>query len=186
MTTLTSVTDAFALPRDFPALPPKRRREIVWELARARSRHRESLDETIRHAHEDAEPAVIPALTSALEADPDRLVKRHAAYGLACIPDEAVVPALLGALPSPDRATKGHAILALGRLHQREAVPDLVRLLDDRYARMLVADALVEIGDERALTALRRAAARGSPVRRYRLRKRASALEAAAGERGAE
>jgi HEAT repeat protein len=172
---------SFALPSDFLTLPPKERREIVWSLARTRSHRRESLAETIRHANEDGETAVVPALTVALEVDPDTLVKRHAAYGLACIPDQAVVPALRGALPSADRATKGHAILALGRLRVREAVPDLLLLLDDRYARMLVADALVEIADEHALTPLRHAASRGSPLRRHRLRKRVSALEIAVG-----
>ena len=174
--------DPFALPPDFLTLAPKERREITWRLARTR-RHRESVAEAIRHASEDGEPAVIPALTVALEADPDTLVKRHAAYGLACIADQAVVPPLRGALPSADRATKGHAILALGRLHVRDAVPDLARLLDDRYARMLVADALAEIGDERALAPLSRAAARGSPLRRLRLRKRVSTLETALGDR---
>ena len=174
---------SFALPREFHTLPPKERREIVWSLALTRSRSRDSLAETVRHSNEDGEPAVIPALTVALEVDPDKLVKRHAAYGLACIADQAVVPALRGALPAADRATKGHAILALGRLRVRDAVPDLARLLDDPYARMLVADALVEIGDERGLAPLRGAAARGSPLRRRRLRKRVSALETALGER---
>jgi len=174
---------SFALPRDFGTLPPKHRRELIWTLARTRSRERESAAEAIRHASEDGEPAVIPALTVALEVDPDTLVKRHAAYGLACISDQAVIPPLRGALSSADRATKGHAIVALGRLRAHEAVPDLARLLDDRYARMLVADALVEIGDEGALAPLSRAAARGSPLRRHRLRKRVSTLETALGER---
>jgi HEAT repeat protein len=163
-------------------LPSKQRREIVWNLAQARSRRRDSLAETIRHSHDDGEPAAAPALTVALEDDPDRLVKRHAAFGLACIRDRAVVSPLRGALPLDDRATKGHAIVALGRLGAREAVPDLVPLLDDPYARMLVADALVAIGDERGLAPLRQAAARGSPVRRARLRKRVSALESALGQ----
>ena len=176
---------SLTLPPDYMTLAPKERREIVWKLALKRSRHRESLDETIRHAGKDGEPAVIPALLVALEADPDTLVKRHAAYGLASIPDQAIAPALRGALPSADRATKGHAIVGLGRLRARDAVPDLARLLDDRYARMLVADALVEIRDEHALAPLRAAAARGSPVRRYRLRKRIAALETALGLRAA-
>ncbi len=174
--------DPFALPSDFVALEPKERREIVWELAQARSRSRDSLAETIRHSNQDGEPAAIGALTVALEADPDRLVKRHAAYGLARIPDEAVVGPLIGALPLRDRATKGHAILALGRLRAREAVPDLVPLLDDRYARMLVANALVAIGDERGLAPLRQAATCLSPVRRYHLGRRVRALEAALGQ----
>ena len=175
--------DACTLPDDFLTLPVRERREIVWSMARRRSRHRESTAEAIAHAHEDGEPAVVPALTVALEVDPDTQVKRHAAFGLGCIPERAVVPALRRALASTDRATKGHAILALGRLHEPDVVPDLVRLLDDRYARMLVADALLEIGDERALAPLRGAAARGSPFRRYRLRKRISALERALAER---
>ena len=173
---------SFVLPPDFQTLAPKQRREIVWSMAQARSRPRDPIAERIRNARDDGVPAAIPALTEALEADPDRLVKRHAAYGLACIPDRAVVPALRGALTLPDRATKGHAILALGRLRVREAVPELLDLLDDSYARMLVADALVAIGDERGLVPLRQAAKRAFGVRRYRLRKRISALESELGQ----
>lgn len=172
---------ALTLPPDFPNLPVRERREIVWKLTQRRSRHRESTAEAIIHAHEDGEPAVVPALTVALEVDPDTQVKRHAAYGLACIPDRAVVPVLRGALASTDRATKGHAVIAMGRLRAREAVPDLAGLLDDTYARFLAADALVEIADERALAALRQAASHGSPMRRYRLHKRVSALETTLG-----
>lgn len=174
--------DPFALPGDFLALARKQRREIVWELAQARSRSRDSLAETIRHSNQDGEPAVIPALTTALEVDPDRLVKRHAAFGLGRIPDKAVAGPLIGALPLADRATKGHAILALGRLRVREAVPELVPLLHDRYARMLVANALVAIGDERGLNPLREAANCLSPVRRFHLQRRVRALEAALGQ----
>ena len=174
--------DSFDLPRDFIQLAPKQRREIVWSLAQARSRSRDSLAETVRHSNEDGEPAAMGALTVALEVDPDRLVKRHAAYGLSRIPDEAVAGPLIGALPLPDRATKGHAILALGRLRAHEAVPDLVPLLQDRYARMLVANALVAIGDERGLEPLRQAATCRSPVRRYHLRRRVWALETALGQ----
>ena len=173
---------SFGLPPDFVTLPPKQRREIVWSLAKARSNSRDSLAETGQHSNEDGEPAAIEALTVALEADPDRLVKRHAAYGLACIPDEAVAGPLIGALPLPDRATKGHAILALGRLRVREAVPDLVPLLHDRYARMLAANALVAIGDERGLEPLRQAAKTHVPVRRFQLRRRVWALETALGQ----
>ena len=150
--------DPLALPSDFVTLSPKQRREIVWDLAQTRSRSGDSLAETIGHPNQDGEPAAIPALTVALEADPDRLVKRHAAFGLARIPDEAVVEPLIGALALADRATKGHAILALGRLRARAAVPELVPLLGDRHARMLVANALVAIGDERVCAPLRRAA----------------------------
>jgi len=172
---------SLALPPDFITRTPKQRREVVWALAQARSRTRESLVETIRHSGEDGEPGVVAALTTALEADPDKLVKRHAAYGLASVPDQAVVPPLRGALALPDRATKGHAILGLGRRRAREAVPDLAALLDDRYASLMAADALVAIGDEGGLAPLRQAAGRGLPLRRHRLRRRVWGLEAALG-----
>jgi HEAT repeat protein len=175
---------SLTLPHDFLRLPVRERREIVWSLASRRSRHRESTAEAVMHAYEDGEPAVVPALTVALEVDPDTHVKRHAAFGLGCIPEQAVVPVLRGALASKDRATKGHAILALGRLRAREALPDLAVLLDDTYARFLAADALVAIADEQALAALRQAASHGSPLRRHRLRKRVSALETTLGTRG--
>jgi hypothetical protein len=48
---------------------------------------------------------------------------------------------------------------------------------------MRAADALVAISDEQALGPLRRAAARGSPLRRRRVRKRLAALEMALGGR---
>jgi HEAT repeat protein len=172
---------SFALPHDFLMLPSKERREIVSSLGRTRSRRRASSAQAIQHWHEDGESEVIPALTVALELDPDAVVKRSAAFGLGCIPDQVVVPALRGALTSPDRATKAHAIYALGRLGAREAVPDLVLLLDDWYARIPAADALVAIEDADALGPLRQAAARGPCLRRRRLQKRVSALERAVG-----
>jgi HEAT repeat protein len=174
---------AMRLPRDFFTLPARERRELVWGFTQRRSHRRPSTREAIAHMHEDGDPAAVGALSTALELDPDTLVKRHAAFGLSCIPDQTVVPALLSALTFPDRATKGHAILALGALHVREAVPALLRMLDDSYGRIPAADALVAIADERALEPLRDAAARGSWLRRRRLRERVSALETALGQR---
>ena len=173
---------SFGLPPDFIGRTPKQRREVVWALAQVRSRTCESLPETMRHSGEDGEPGVVPALTVALQTDPDKLVKRHAAYGLACVADDAIVPPLRGALALADPATKGHAILGLGRRRAREAVPELVGLLDDRYASLMAADALVAIGDERGLGGLSAAAGRGLPLRRHRLRRRVWALEAALGQ----
>jgi len=175
---------SFALPADYLMLPAGERRAVVESLTERRTVRRDSLREVIAHHYEDGDPAVIGGLSIALELDPDRRVKRAAAAGLACIPDKAVIPALRGALSAKDRATKGHAIFALGRLGAREAVPDLVRLLDDSYSRTAVADALVAIEDEDALRALRRAAARGPRFRRRRLGQRVSALESALGDKG--
>ena len=173
---------SFGLPPDFITRTPKQRREVVWALAQVRSRTRDPQAEAVRRSGVDGEPGVVPALTVALETDPDKLVKRHAAYGLASVADPAIIPPLRGALALPDRATKGHAILGLGRRRAREAVPDLVALLDDHYASLMAADALVAIGDERGLPAIRGAAGRGLPLRRHRLRRRVWALEAALGQ----
>lgn len=164
------------LPPDFPTLAPRDRREIIKDLANPRS-DRATTRARIVHMHEDGDRDREPALTLVLKLDPDRLVKRSATFGLACIPHPAVVPGLRYALGLPDRATKGHAIFALERLRVREAVPDLVALLDNSYGSLLAADALVAIGDENALPQMRRAAGRASRIRRHRLHKRVRALE---------
>jgi HEAT repeat protein len=174
---------SFALPPDFLTLPTRERRAVVEDLARRRTIRRDSLRDVIAHTYEDGDPDVIGALSFALELDPDRVVKRAAAAGLGRIPSKTVIPALRGALSATDRATKSHAIITLGRLRAREAVPDLVRLLDDSYSRTAVAHALVAIGDEDALGPLRQAAARGPRFRRRRLQQRVSELESALGDR---
>jgi HEAT repeat protein len=158
-------------------MPVRERRDAVRRLARTRSRHRDSARERIAHIHEDGDPAVIPALAMALELDPDPEVKRGAAYGLACIPDEGVVAPLLSALASPDRATVLHAVFAFGRMRTRAAVPGLVLLLRQRPLAVSAADALVEIGSEDALVPLRSASTDGPLSCRRRLRRRVRALE---------
>ena len=141
------------------------------------------MKEAVLSLYEGGDPAALPALTTVFELDPDKAVKRAAACGLANIPDTAVAPVLLSVLAATDRATRAHAILALGRLQARDAVPALLPLLDDHYARIVAADALVAIGDERALEPLKQAAARGPGWRRRRLRERVRKLEAALGLR---
>jgi HEAT repeat protein len=165
------------LPSDFASLSDRERLEIVDEIARPRS-DRATAKQRIVHMHEDGDSSHAPALTLVLEADPDRLVKRAATFGLACIPDRLVLGGLRVALALPDRASKGHAIIALGRLRAREAVPDLIELLDERYGRIPAADALVAIGDDRALLPLRRAVADARLLTRRRLQKRVHLLEA--------
>jgi HEAT repeat protein len=167
------------LPAGFFALPYRERRAVVSRIAYRRSIRRTSTREVIAHTYTDGDPSAVGPLAVALELDPDVVVKRSAAFGLSCIPLKTVVPALRGALTSKDRATKGHAIHALGRLRAREAVPDLVLLLDDWYAGLTAADALVSIEDEHALEPMRRAAARGPRFRRRRLQQRVWALESA-------
>jgi len=168
------------LPPDYPSLSQGERAEIVSEIAKPRPAG-DTIRARIVETHESGERTHEPALTLVLEFDPDPRVKRTAAFGLACIPDRAAVPGLRMALGLPDRATKTHAIFALGRLRAREALPELVALLDDWYTCMSAADALVAIGDDRALPALSRAAGHGLPLRRRRLRKRVRLMESGAG-----
>jgi hypothetical protein len=63
-------------------------------------------------------------------------------------------------------------------LRAREAVPDLIELLDHRYGRIPAADVLVAIGDDRALLPLSRAVADARLLTRHRLQKRFHLLEA--------
>jgi HEAT repeat protein len=135
--------------------------------------------EAIRKVSEGGDPDVTPILLVVAEDDPDRVVKRHALFGLSRVSDRAAVPALRAGLRSRDRASRGHAIKGLEKLRSREAVPDLVNLLGDQYAGVMAADALVSIRDETALAPLRAAAAKGWPWRRVALARRVHALEAA-------
>src|SRR5260370_8660041 len=77
---------AMRLPRDFLTLPARERRELVWAFTQHRSRRRRSTREAIAHMHEDGDPSVVGALSTALELDPDTVVKTPAAFGLPSIP----------------------------------------------------------------------------------------------------
>jgi HEAT repeat protein len=114
------------------------------------------------------DPAIVPILAPLLENDADRTVRRNAAYGLRRTGDETAVEPLLRALSDTDKATRIHAAMGLGDLHSRAAVEPLSHLLDDPGCARATARALVEIGDERALPALKRAA---SSARSRRKRK---------------
>ena len=71
------------------------------------------------------------------------------------------------------------AILTLGRLGARDAVPELIGLLDDWRCRLPAADALAAIGDRTALAPLQEVADRDVLWRRRHLRRRVAELEAA-------
>jgi hypothetical protein len=137
--------------------------------------------ETMRNWYTGGNPDAVAALTAVVTQDPDTQVRRAALSALARIPDPAVVPAMLRGLESEDRACRMHAILAFGRLRRREGVPHLVALLDDQRSRVVVAQTLVAIRDERGLQPLRAAASRGWLWQRRRLRDCLRALEAAVG-----
>jgi len=103
------------------------------------------------------DPAIIPILAPALDEDSDPSVRRAAAYGLRRTGDQSAVQPLLGALSDTDKATRIHAAMGLGDLRSRAAVEPLSQLLTDRSCAETAARALVEIGDERAISPLRTA-----------------------------
>jgi HEAT repeat protein len=109
------------------------------------------------------DPAIVSVLGPLLEKDPDPAVRRAAAYGLRRTGDERAAEPLLRALSDSDKATRIHAVMGLGDLQSTAAVEPLSRLLDDRSCAGNAARALIEIGDKRALAALRNAASSARP-----------------------
>jgi hypothetical protein len=104
------------------------------------------------------DPTIVSVLGPLLEENPDPTVRRAAAYGLRRTGDESAAGPLLRALADSDNGTRIHAVMGLGDLRSVAAVGPLSLLLDDRSCAGNAARALVEIGDERALAALRNAA----------------------------
>lgn len=131
--------------------------------------------------YEGGDLAAIRALNEVVENDSDAYVRRAAVQGLGRMPDPSAIPGLLLGLREPERRTRYLAASALGRQKAREALPDLIRLLDDRYCRAAAAEALVAIRDDRALQPLRAAVAHAPRWRRPRLRRLVIELEAALG-----
>lgn len=130
------------------------------------------------------DPAIIPILAELLEHDDDRSVRRAAAYGLRRTEDEKAVQPLLRGLADSDKATRIHAIMGLGALRARAAVKPVSELLDDRAYAVPAARALVEIGDESALPALKRAASSAASRRHQKtLSEAAFELECRTGQR---
>jgi hypothetical protein len=114
------------------------------------------------------DPAIVPLLGPLLEHDPDPSVRRAAASGLRMTGDQSAVQPLLRALSDSDKATRIHAVMGLGDFQARTAVEPLSQLLDDPGCAQVAAKALADIGDERALAALKQAA---SSARSRRKRK---------------
>jgi HEAT repeat protein len=124
------------------------------------------------------DPAIVSVLGPLLERDLDPEVRRAAAYGLRRTGNESAAEPLLRALSDSDKATRIHAVMGLGDLQSTAAVEPLSRLLDDRSYAGDAARALVEIGDKRALAALRNAASSaGSRWSRRKFAQAATDLE---------
>jgi HEAT repeat protein len=158
----------------------KLRRSVVLHLAR-QTRGPQNSSSPVSPCPTEGDPAAISALTDAATTDPDRKVRLYAVTGLARMQDASATSGLLAGLSSDDYATRYWAIRGVARLKARDALPGLIRLLGQRRHRYAAAAALVEIRDERALEPLRKAARRGAPWTRLRLRRRAAALAGSLG-----
>jgi HEAT repeat protein len=109
-----------------------------------------------------------------LEKDPDTQVRFEAAKALVERADPTAAPVLVRALRDESSVVKGPAIVGVGKLQAREAINELVGLLDSPgfFGRRLAADSLVEIRDERAVPLLEHAAERGRDRSTRRLAKK--------------
>lgn len=175
----TNQDHSTTLPSDFFSRPKEARIKYVFALTTSWSG--KTRRETVINWYTAGDPAAVHLLTAVVMDDPDAEVQRWALNALSRIPDRAVIPAMLRGLESPDRVNRMHAILTLRRLRAREGVPRLIALLDDRRARVTVAETLVSIRDERALQPLKAASSRGWWWQRRRLRKCAAELQGSLG-----
>ena len=101
----------------------------------------------------------IPTLGKILSADPNDIVRTHAARALGEMGDAEALGPLRAALDDDSERVQMWAMNSLGRLRDRESVPLISLKLehDDWGCRAYAADALREIGDERAIPALTKA-----------------------------
>ncbi len=104
---------------------------------------------------DEATGPVISLLNDAVD-EGDYLTARFAAKALGLIGDRSISAVLVELLQCDDKFVACESALALGRLHEAKAVPDLIALLDDRNGNMRFAasDALGQICDARARDAL--------------------------------
>jgi HEAT repeat protein len=147
-----------------PNTSPRLRRRVVTYIASTKPGGGKAILATGA-----TDPAIVPILAPVLREDPDRAVRRAAAYGLRRTNDQSAIQPLMQALSDTDVATRIHAAMGLGDLRARDAIGSLSHLLTDRKCAETAARSLVEIGDERALEALRSAA---SSTRSKRLRRK--------------
>ncbi len=109
----------------------------------------------VKHGHQATGP-VIRLLNDATD-EGDNLTARFAAKALGLIGDKSISNVLEIFLKSEDKFVACEAALALGRLTETKAVPELINLLEDFNGniRFAAAEALGQICDQRAARALR-------------------------------
>jgi HEAT repeat protein len=125
--------------RDDVQASAKLRRSIVMGLALSR------------------DPESVQTIVGLAEHDPDHKVRLRAMAGLRTLGDRSTVPFLAHTLEhTPNVAIKLHAIGALANTFANDAVRPLIKALEDPSAivRTASADALVQLGDPAAVSAI--------------------------------
>lgn len=101
-------------------------------------------------------PSVLQPLANSLD-DPFEFVRATAAEALGLLRNQQSVPSLLNSLRDAVPFVRACAAKALGNIKSKDTVEPLIQALAtevDDYARGVMADALGEIGDERAVEVL--------------------------------
>lgn len=127
----------------------------------------------VRHLGEIGDPRAASSLADVLKNDRDERVRTVAAHALGQIGDQVAASALRERLDDPSSNVALAIINSLGRIRDREAVPRLIAYLEDgswRFRRAAVS-ALIDIGDDRALSGLENLARSETPLRRLWLRR---------------
>jgi len=103
------------------------------------------------------DPESVQTVVGIAEHDPDHKVRLRAMAGLGVLGDRSTVPFLAHTLEhASDVGIKLHAIGALAHTFANDAVRPLIAALEDSSAmvRTAAADALVQIGDPAAMSAI--------------------------------
>lgn len=190
-------TGAMASPDKVPVptgLPPgffersdEERQQWIRDLKGSQPQDQTARETLLWIVDSKRDPRAVPALTEIMQRDPSIPIQRAAVAALRGTGDPAAIPGIIIGLRSGDRACCLSAILGCRQLKAREAVADLIALLNNtqrkefRQIREHAADALVAIRDERAIQPLRAAATRGSPRSRRRLKRFADELASSLG-----
>jgi HEAT repeat protein len=180
-------SDSTRLPDDFFSRSEEERVEWIRAL-RGPQPEKLTVEGTLLWIFDEhGSPHAIAALTEIMEKDQSVNVQRSALGVLRRSQDRAAIPGLLIGLKSEDLASCLSAIMAFEALKAREGVPILIGLLDNTERKDFLemrehaAQALVAIGDERALEPMRAASKRGWPWSRRRIRRYADELSTALG-----
>ena len=131
------------------------------ELAPVLPRLLDDPDERIRGIGVALAPRVLPAdeaeeILAARASDPSREVRLQAVGQLADLERPSTRPALAASLEDPDFGVRFQAARGMAALRHSAGLEVLIQALDRNYLRFSALGALAELGDARAVPAIRR------------------------------